>query len=193
MKRILPLVLPAIATFFFGCGAEKTPPSRTGGEGSPYSLVAPVGSVLVATMVPTEGNSAGGTVTFTRTEQGVMVEAKITGLTPGEHGIHIHEFGDLRAPDGTETGGHYDPEGVPHGLPPHEPRHAGDLGNITAGADGEARMELLVTNITLDDDRAPIVGRGVIIHAKPDDGGQPTGNAGARVAQGVIGYANPGD
>jgi Cu-Zn family superoxide dismutase len=84
------------------------------------------------------------------------------------------------------AGGHYNPEGKPHGLPTTEERHAGDLGNLTADASGHAHYEITVDNISLSTGRNPVLGKAVIVHAKPDDGGQPTGNAGARLGCGVI-------
>jgi len=153
-------------------------------------VAARLGQVAVAVMTPTAGNSAAGTVTFTQGEKGIIVEATIRGLEAGQqHAIHIHQYGDLRLDNGKGTGGHYNPEGHPHALPTSEQRHGGDLGNLTADAKGNASYSIVVTNITIDGDHNPIIGRGVIIHAKVDDGGQPTGNAGARISQGVIGIA----
>jgi Cu-Zn family superoxide dismutase len=90
------------------------------------------------------------------------------------------------------AGGHYNPEGHQHGLPEAENRHAGDLGNIQADDQGKAHYEISVTNISVSGAKNPIIGRSVIVHAKVDDGSQPTGNAGGRIACGVIGIANPG-
>lgn len=149
----------------------------------------------VAVMFPTEGNDVSAKVTFVQTKAGVRVTAEVSGLNPNQkHGFHIHEFGDLSAADGTATGGHYNPEGHDHALPEGTPgnngvRHAGDLGNLEADADGHALYQQTFDNITIAGTQNPILGRGVIIHAKTDDGGQPTGNAGARIAQGVIGVA----
>lgn len=151
----------------------------------------------VALMIPTAGNTVRGVIRFDETDDGVTVTAEVTGLSPNQkHGFHIHEFGDISAPDGTATGGHYNPEGHDHVLPngtPEKPHagHAGDLGNLEADAEGNATFSKTFTNITIfDDDHNPIIGRGVIIHAQEDDGGQPTGNAGARIAQGIVGVAN---
>lgn len=144
----------------------------------------------VAVMVPTEGNETRGTVRFEQHEGGVTVTAEISGLTPGaHHAIHVHEFGDLTAPDGTSAGGHYNPEGHDHGLPEQHARHAGDLGNLTADENGKAHYQITVNNMSIAGIHNPVVGRGVIIHADVDDGGQPTGNAGARISMGVIGVA----
>ncbi|HXG46081.1 MAG TPA: superoxide dismutase family protein [Methylomirabilota bacterium] len=147
----------------------------------------------VAIIHPTAGNKCQGKITFTQEGENVKVVAEIEGLNPGQkHAFHIHQFGDCSAPDAMSAGGHYNPENHEHGLPEKEHRHAGDLGNLQADAAGKARYEIVVKNISIAGVKNPIIGRGVIIHAKPDDGGQPVGNAGARIACGVIGVANPG-
>lgn len=147
---------------------------------------------LIAVLTPTEGSETKGTVTFEATEDGkVRIHAYVSGLGPNStHAIHIHEFGDIRKSNGTSTGGHYNPEGHPHSLPEDMTRHAGDLGNLEADASGTAHKMLTVDNISLMGMKNPIIGRAIIVHAGADDGGQPTGNAGARIAQGVIGIMN---
>ena len=140
----------------------------------------------VAKLAPTKGNDVVGTVTFTKVEGGVRVVAELTGLKPGEHGFHIHEKGDCTAPDGTSAGGHFNPGKHPHAGPDAAERHAGDLGNITADAAGKAHYERVDKELKLTGDDS-IIGRSVIVHEKVDDlKTQPTGNAGARVACGVI-------
>ncbi|RMF54480.1 MAG: superoxide dismutase family protein [Calditrichaeota bacterium] len=143
----------------------------------------------VAVLHATEGNEVKGVVTFTKTAEGVKIVADVMGLTPGEHGFHIHEFGDCSSPDGKSAGGHFNPEGNPHAAPDAQTRHVGDLGNLTADENGNAHYERLDTHLSLNGPNS-IIGRGVIIHAKADDlTSQPTGAAGARVACGVIGVA----
>jgi Cu-Zn family superoxide dismutase len=118
-----------------------------------------------------------------------LIKGTITGLTPGEHGFHIHEFGDMSK--GCESmGGHYNPDGVDHGD--DKEGHVGDLGNITADESGVAKVNMVSNRIDLMGDRS-IVGRGVVVHADRDDLGQggdeeslKTGNAGDRLACGVI-------
>jgi len=145
---------------------------------------------VIAVMQPTAGNTAKGAVTFTKAGDKIKVVADIEGLNPGQkHAMHIHQFGDITGTDGKKTGGHYNPEGHDHGLPATSERHAGDLGNLSADASGKAHYELEISNVSIAGETNPIVGRGVIIHAKQDTGGQPTGEAGARIAQGVIGVA----
>ena len=147
---------------------------------------------LVAVVQPTGTNKCAGVVRFIEVAGIVYVYAEISGLTPNQkHAMHVHEFGDGTKPDGTKAGGHYNPEGKPHGLPGTEERHAGDLGNLQADAEGKAVYRVELTNISMTGVKNPIIGRGVIIHAKPDDGGQPVGNAGARIGFGAIGVADP--
>ncbi|MBI3880862.1 MAG: superoxide dismutase family protein [Verrucomicrobia bacterium] len=147
---------------------------------------------LAAVIKPTAGNQCSGVVRFTEVGDKVYVFAELEGLTPNaKHAMHIHEFGDATGTDGMKAGGHYNPEGHAHGLPETAARHAGDLGNVQADANGKATYRLTVENVTMVGLKNPIIGRGVIVHAKTDDGGQPTGNAGARIGVGVIGIANP--
>lgn len=149
----------------------------------------------ICVVQPTEGSKCHGTVHFEAVAGGkVKVTAKISGLNPNQkHAIHIHEFGDITDLSGKSAGGHYNPTELPHGLPPAEKRHAGDLGNLTANADGQAEYSLTVNNITIAGDKSPILGRAIVVHAGEDDGGQPTGNAGARIGVGVIGIAKVGE
>ena len=151
-------------------------------------LGGPEATKAVAVLHPTQGSKVEGTVTFTKADKAIHVHADITGLTPGKHGFHIHEFGDASSPDGMSAGGHFNPHKMDHGSPAASKRHVGDLGNIEADAQGHATLDL--------DDPAlgfsgatSILGRGIVVHEKADDFGQPTGNAGGRVAVGVIGVA----
>lgn len=140
----------------------------------------------VASLRPTQGNKAQGTVTFTAVDGGVLVVADVDNLEPGKHGFHIHEFGDCSSPDGASAGSHFNPGGKKHGGPDHAERHAGDLGNIVADEKGHAHYERVDKVIKLDGPDT-IVGRSVIVHANEDDfKSQPTGNAGGRLACGVI-------
>jgi Cu-Zn family superoxide dismutase len=158
----------------------------------PAALFAAGPTRAVATLSPTKDSKVAGEVTFTKVDAGgVKVTAHITGLTPGAHGFHIHEFGDCSAPDATSAGGHFNPTAHKHASPKDADRHEGDLGNVEAQADGTANLD--VTDATLSLDGAgSILGRGVIVHANADDfKTQPTGNAGGRIACGVIGVAKP--
>lgn len=143
----------------------------------------------IAVIHPTQGSQVKGTVTFTEEAGGVRVVASISGLAPGVHGFHIHEFGDASSADGTSAGSHFNPSGHPHAGPSAANRHAGDLGNITADNAGNATLNWLDPHIALSGPNT-ILGRGVVVHDKADDlTTQPTGNAGGRLGVGVIGVA----
>lgn len=145
----------------------------------------------IAVIHPVGDSGVKGTVVFTQVQGGVEVTAEISGLKPGEHGFHVHEFGDCSAPDGTSAGGHFNPTGAPHGGPDDAQRHVGDLGNIKADESGNATYKRVDKMVALNGPHS-VVGRGIIIHAGRDDlKSQPSGDAGARVACGVIGIAKP--
>ncbi|OPY65661.1 MAG: Superoxide dismutase (Cu-Zn) precursor [Syntrophorhabdaceae bacterium PtaU1.Bin034] len=143
----------------------------------------------VAVIHPTPGNAVRGVVKFTKEKAGVKVVADIEGLKEGKHGFHVHEYGDCSSMDAESAGGHFNPNGKPHGAPTDKERHVGDLGNINANAEGKAHYEWTDTQISLAGPNS-IIGRAVIVHADPDDlKSQPTGNAGARLGCGVVGIA----
>ena len=144
----------------------------------------------VAVLHPTAGNKVTGTVTFTEVADGVQVRAEISGLTPGNHGFHVHEFGDCSAPDAMSAGGHFNPTNEPHAAPDASQRHVGDMGNVEADASGKAKLEYVDHDISLVNDQKSVIGRSVIVHVQRDDlKTQPTGDSGARVSCGVIGRA----
>ncbi len=173
--RVAPLaVLAAVASAAVLAAPSPAPVSRA------VAVVNPLGSSGVS-----------GTVTFTRAADGVRVQGKLSGLKEGAHGFHVHEFGDCSAADGSSAGGHFNPTGESHASPQEAHRHTGDMGNVTAGADGTASLDYVDTRISFEGPNS-VLGRGVIVHANPDDfKTQPTGNAGGRVACGVIGAAKP--
>ncbi len=142
-----------------------------------------------ATLAATEGNSVGGSLRFNAADDGVRITGQITGLAAdSEHGFHVHETGDCSAPDASSAGGHFNPASSPHGRVGQPPHHAGDTDNLTADADGVAEVERQLQGATLGDGAATdIVGKAVIVHAKADDySSQPSGDAGDRLACGVI-------
>lgn len=183
MKKVLALMIMLAAFGLIACSATETATEPAATEAP-----APQMAKAIAKLSPTEGNQVEGTVIFEAMEGGIHVSAKVTGLTPGNHGFHIHENGDCSAPDGTSAGGHFNPAGVDHGGPDGEPHHAGDMGNLEADEDGVAEYHAMLSGISLEETNpAYIVGRGVIVHASEDDlQSQPTGAAGARLACGVI-------
>ncbi|XP_064404999.1 uncharacterized protein LOC135350198 [Halichondria panicea] len=138
-----------------------------------------------------------GTITFTPSADGnTSVTGQITGLSKGSHGFHIHQFGDYSG-GCVSAGSHFNPSGKQHGGPTDANRHAGDLGNIEAGDDGTATVNITDNQIPLSGENS-IIGRSVVVHADADDLGKggfedslTTGHAGGRLACGVIGFAKP--
>src|SRR5213596_424193 len=144
----------------------------------------------ISVLHSTAGNKVSGTVTFTPVADGVQVHAELTGLTPGKHGFHVHEFGDCSAADASSAGAHFNPTNQPHAAPDATARHVGDMGNIEAETSGAAKLDYLDHHMSLANDDRSILGRSVVVHAKADDlKSQPAGDSGARVACGVIGRA----
>jgi len=141
-----------------------------------------------AQLQPTKGNNTIGEATFEQMGDKVRVTVIVEGLKPGqEHGLHIHEAGDCSSGDGMSTKGHFNPQSKPHGHHSSAERHAGDLPALRAGKDGRAKVEATLDIITVRPGATSVVDRGLIVHADPDDyKTQPTGNAGARIACGVI-------
>lgn len=146
------------------------------------------GPSAVATLEPTKGNQASGTVTFTQVGDKVRVVAEVKGLKAGaEHGFHIHEKGDCSSGDGMSTGGHFNPGGKGHAHHSNSERHAGDLPSLVADTQGTARLSITLDLLKVAPGANSVVGRGLIVHRDPDDyKTQPTGNAGPRVACAVI-------
>jgi Cu-Zn family superoxide dismutase len=168
MRRTLSiLALAALA----GCQSMSDEPARANAQ-----------------LQPTKGNKTFGEATFEQRGNKVHVVIYVQGLKPGqEHGLHIHEVGDCSSGDGMSAKGHFNPFGKPHGMPGMAERHAGDLPPLKAAKNGRAKVDVEVDGISVTPGPGSIIGRAVIVHADPDDfKTQPTGNAGARLACGVI-------
>lgn len=168
-----PLLLSslAVAAALAGCAGVLNDPAAT------------------AELKPTTGSTVTGKVHFLQHKHGmVKVTGQISGLKPNsEHGFHIHEKGDCSSPDGTSAGGHFNPGNTAHGKHGQAPQHAGDLPSLHANASGMAVVNYETNQISLGSGTNNIANRALIVHADPDDyTTQPTGNAGARLACGVI-------
>lgn len=149
-----------------------------------------MGKTLTVQMTPKSGSEVQGTITFEQMAGEVHMQANLTGLTEGEHAIHIHENADCSADDGTSAGGHWNPTEEKHGKwDDAKGFHDGDIGNLTADADGNATLEFTTDKwcIGCDDVKKNIIGHGIIVHKDADDfTTQPTGNAGSRESCGEI-------
>ncbi len=200
---VLATVVPA-GLMIAGCGSTSTGTSGGGAakpgvkiSSEPMSATgaaASAGGALTARAVLQPGaDTAGfsGMVTFTQQGDQVHVVANLAVVSPaGNHGFHIHEHGVCeRDPAGkhfTTAGGHFNPGGVPHACPDTAQHHAGDLGNVVIQADGTGHVDVTTSDLTLTGPNS-VIGKAVILHAGSDDcTTQPTGNAGGRLACGVI-------
>ena len=170
MKRVS-MAMAAVAVLAGGCSAFE-----------------PQGPRAVAKLEAAKDNPLWGSVSFVESGGGVLVRADVRGLrSGGEFGFHVHEKGDCSAADFTSAGGHFNPAGQPHAHHNKPERHAGDLANLKADAEGNATYAFETKLLTVAKGPNSIVGRAVVIHANPDDyTSQPAGNSGPRIACGLI-------
>jgi Cu-Zn family superoxide dismutase len=173
MKKILLCALVA------ACGGSKAADSVPPVAAAVEAKAPAAGGALVAG----GGGSVTGMVSVSAMGDGTHVDVKVTGATPGKHGIHFHENGECTPPDFKSAGAHWNPSGVAHGGPDKEPHHAGDLGNFEVGADGTGTASIHLPGVKLDQ----VVGKSLVVHAKEDDlTTQPSGASGDRIACAVI-------
>ncbi len=155
-----------------GCDSRETPRADATRETD----------AAVARIEPTQGSQAHGTVEFRPSGDGVEIHADLSGLPEGRHGFHVHQNGDCSAPDASSAGPHFAFEVEP-GAPD---RITGNLGELVADSSGHAVLDADVPRAELEGDRS-IVGRAVVVHARGNDPTvTPSGDAGARIACGVI-------
>jgi len=165
------LLVPAVAAFAASASENAEPATAS------------------ATLVAASDSHVSGTLTFTASENGVLITGRIAGVEPSStHGFHIHEKGDCSAPDATSAGGHFNPHAHAHGQAGQGEHHAGDIPNLVADAEGNIAVDVAVSGVSLRDGGiGDIAGRAIVLHAAPDDyTSQPAGNSGARIACGVI-------
>jgi len=171
------------------CGTTPETPAATTApaEAKPEPAVS-IASGATVTLAPASGSLVSGKLTAAPIAGGVRITGEIGGLAGGStHAIHIHEKGDCSAADATSAGGHFNPAQQAHGRAGSGPHHGGDMDNIVADGNGVARVDVRALGVSLGGGATDIGGRAVVVHAMPDDyASQPAGNAGARVACGVI-------
>lgn len=175
-----PSSMPSASTI-----ASSSSPVAAGA--APAEPAAASSAPLIVAIEPRSLSKLKGTATFEAISGGVRVTLDVTGAPAGKHGAHIHQKADCSAKDGKSAGDHFNPEGHEHGLPPTEHRHLGDLGNLEVGKDGKGHLEITIAGANLTPgDKMSFLDRGIIIHEKVDNGGQPSGNAGNRIGCGEI-------
>lgn len=180
MKK-LSFLLIVIALSFTSCKKDKKTTKTVETE---TTVVTP-NKVKMALIAKSDSNVSGNVV-FKEVDGEVSMTAIISGLTPGQHAIHIHDSADCTSTDGSSAGGHWNPTAKPHGKWGAETGyHKGDIGNFTADENGNGTISITTKEwcIGCGDDTKDILGKGIIVHAGVDDlTSQPSGAAGARVS-----------
>jgi Cu-Zn family superoxide dismutase len=186
MKTIICIVIFCAATCFAQTPQATTAAAQPKQSPSPVtSFGQAVKETIIAQLEPKSGSKVTGFIVFTKVGEEVLVAGAIQNLTPGKHGLHIHDKGDCSAPDAASAGAHFNPTQQHHGGPTTAERHAGDLGNIEADGSGNARLNW-TGKLSLSGNDS-IIGKSVVVHEKEDDlKTDPAGNSGARIACGVI-------
>lgn len=183
------LISAAALTLATAALAQPPRAARAGAADAGVSANGPSTSAGVRVAMQDAQGKSVGHVTLEHTHAGILMRGDLSGLPPGAHAIHVHEVGQCQPPF-TTAGAHYNPTKREHGLMNEKGHHAGDLPNITVGADGRAQFEALSADLTLGKGRASVMdkdGSSVVVHAKADDHTTgPSGNAGDRIACGVI-------
>ncbi|MGX1929272.1 superoxide dismutase family protein [Flagellimonas sp. 2504JD4-2] len=187
MKKIHAMAMGLILLGAFSCKQAKKEAETTSEE-----IVEEIQEEIVEvksikfSMESKSDSNVSGEVTFTEENGNVIMKASLSGLTEGEHAIHIHEKADCSSADGKSTGGHWNPTFQPHAKWGAEGGyHKGDIGNFVADAEGNATVDFATSEwcIGCDDETKNIVGKAVIVHQGVDDfTSQPSGAAGARIA-----------
>ncbi|KAH7542115.1 hypothetical protein FEM48_Zijuj02G0039200 [Ziziphus jujuba var. spinosa] len=179
---------PSLHSSFHGVSFKLPRQSHSLSLAAAPKPLAVVAATKKAVAVLAGTSNVEGVVTLTQDDNGpTTVNVRVTGLTPGPHGFHLHEYGDTT--NGCiSTGAHFNPNNLTHGAPEDEIRHAGDLGNIVANANGVAEATIVDKQIPLGGPNS-IVGRAFVVHELEDDLGKgghelslSTGNAGGRLA-----------
>ena len=185
MKSLKLIVLGIVLICGYNCKEAKKEATEVKEEAEEIVEEIKVESIQFNMEAKSDSNVE-GVVTFKEEDGTVKMMANLSGLTEGEHAIHIHEKADCSSADGKSTGGHWNPTAQPHGKwGASEGYHRGDIGNFTADADGSATVEFSTDQwcIGCDDETKNILGKAVIVHQGVDDfTSQPSGAAGARVS-----------
>lgn len=181
MKNLI--LVTSVAVSLAAC--THKPKSEMITEATPAPVVVPTKAQAV--LKASADTKIKGIIHFTEEDGKMKIETLVDGLKAGPHGFHIHETGDCSKADFTSAGGHFNPTHGEHGSMSSAKKHIGDLGNLIANNKKKANTTLVVEGMTMKPGANSIIGKAVIIHKDQDDlKSQPAGNAGARIACGVI-------
>lgn len=196
MKTSLFALVIALPLMLSACNAPPAPPAPPSPPPPPAAPpppppppIQPAVIEASATLAPTEGHAAAGTLTLRVQPDGVHIAGRLDGVPVGTtHGFHVHEIGDCSAPDASSAGPHFNPGGHAHGHPGQGEHHVGDMPNLIADAAGALQVDVTIPGATLRDGGSnDIAGRALVLHAQADDYvTQPAGDSGPRIACGVI-------
>jgi Cu-Zn family superoxide dismutase len=184
-RRLLAMTSLSCGLALAGCGSDTDQPAAPAPAPAAESR-ADVAPMTATAMLKTADGKDAGTVTATEREDGILIAVSAAGMTPGEHGIHVHMTGKCEGPKFESAGGHWNPSGAKHGLSNPQGQHHGDMPNLVVASDGSGKMDYTIRETRfaemLDADGAALV-----VHAKADDQKtDPSGDSGDRVACGVF-------
>ncbi len=183
------LLVIALTSALAACSTTAEKPSTATAVATAKTSTTSTAKSAEANLASASGSLVSGALTLVPMGNGVHITGEIGGLGAGRtHAIHVHEKGDCSAADASSAGGHFNPTGSAHGRAGTPIHHAGDMDNLVGDAAGRARIDIHLAGVSLGGGAAnDIVGRAIVVHAAADDyASQPAGNAGARVACGVI-------
>lgn len=174
---------------WFGSGGEQKDQKHEMNDSAAVMAKESKDAVQVQ-LIDLQGNPI-GQAKLTQVSEGVRIQLESEHLTPGKHGFHVHENGKCEAPDFKSAGGHFNPQGQKHGMAHSQGSHAGDLPNLEVNPEGKVQFEYVAKQLTLEPNQSNSLlksgGTALVIHEKADDNvTEPAGNAGARIACGVI-------
>ncbi|MCY1020566.1 superoxide dismutase family protein [Pyxidicoccus sp. MSG2] len=161
-------------------------PAAPAPAAAPEKKAPPKGEMAKAMVKDAQGKDV-GEITFEQTAKGVVVKGTLSNLPPGQHAFHIHETGKCDAPDFKTAGGHFNPTKKAHGIMSPKGKHEGDLPNLYVGQDGSVKFDTFAQNGLKLKQLFDKDGSAVMVHTKEDDYfTDPTGDAGGRIACGVV-------
>lgn len=186
IHSILGATMLAGATLLAGCSNDATETADTSDTAVTETPAADMSPITATAMLKTADGKDAGMVTATERNDGIALAVTATGMTAGEHGIHVHMTGKCDGPKFESAGGHWNPTGAQHGLSNPRGQHHGDMPNLTVASDGSGKLDYVIREAQIAE-MLDADGAAFVIHAKLDDQmTDPSGNSGDRMACGVF-------